>query len=195
VTVNFSVADFGAGIGFTPAASLTDITLPAHSLATYCASWTPSAGGTLHRCVLATLVQAGALNQTSQRNVDIVRLPSSDLRSLSIPFMVGNPGESESILSFDTEMIGIDPVWVPTILTPAGGPPPTSLAGGAQIPLVLHFTLGSASAARLAPAVPSFFSFGSRSSVEVTELLDGLPEGGFSIYLSASRLYLPLILK
>ena len=195
VTVNFSVADFGAGIGFTPATSLTNITLPAHSLNTYCASWTPATSGTLHRCVLAILVQAGALEQTSQHNVEIVRPTSSDLRSLVIPFVVGNPGQAARNLTFDINLVGINPLWLPAIQTPAGGAPPTSLAGGGQVSLVLRFGLGSGAASSiLAPQLPLIYSSGSRSSVEVTELLDGTPESGFSVYLVRS-VYLPLIIR
>jgi uncharacterized repeat protein (TIGR01451 family) len=49
VTVEFSAADFGAGIGFTPIATRAFI-LPPHTFARYCVPWTPSASGTLHRC-------------------------------------------------------------------------------------------------------------------------------------------------
>jgi hypothetical protein len=195
VTVNFSVADFGAGIGFSPAAALTGISLPRNSLNTYCASWTPSSTGTLHRCVLATLVQAGALDQTSQHNIDIVRPGSSDLGSLTIPFVAGNPGLSTRALSFDPTLVGIDPQWSVTFTTPGGGPPPTSLAGGEQVALVMHFSLGASGLSVQAPQPPANYAFGSRSLVEVSELLDGIPESGFTISLERSILYLPLIRK
>jgi hypothetical protein len=195
VTVNFSVADFGAGIGFTPAASLTDITLPPYSLNTYCASWTPIASGTLHRCVLATLVQDGALDQHSQHNIDLVHPASSDLSGLVIPFVFGNPGLAARALSFDINLVGIDPLWSPLILTPAGDPPPSTLPGGGQVALVLRFSLGSAALSIQAPLLPPDYSFGSYSSVEVTELLDGSPESGFSIVLESLHVYLPFIMK
>ena len=195
VTVNFSVADFGAGIDFTPVASLTGITLPPHSLSTYCADWTPASGGTLHRCVLAILVQDGAMDQHSQHNVDIIHPTSSNLSSLVIPFVVGNPGPAAANLSFDINLVGINPQWSPTILTPAGDPPPGQLPGGGQVALVLRFSLGSSGLSALASPPPAY-SFGSRSSVEVTELLDGAPESGFSVYLEMiSHIYLPLIMK
>ena len=195
VTVNFSVADFGAGIGFTPAAALTDISLPRNSLNTYCANWTPSSTGTLHRCVLATLVQAGALDQTSQHNIDILHPGSSNLGSLTIPFVAGNPGLTTRALSFDPTLVGIDPQWSVTFTTPGGGPPPTSLAGGGQVALVMHFSLGASVLSVQAPQPPANYAFGSRSLVEVSELLDGIPESGFTISLERSILYLPLIRK
>jgi len=204
VTVNFSVADFGAGIGFTPATSLVDLTvLP--GLHTFCAPWTPATGGTLHRCVLATLVQRGALDQHSQNNIDIVRPATSDLGGLVIPFMAGNPGLAERQLGFDINLVGINPLWVPIILTPGGDPPPASLKAGGQVALVLRFNLALAGFSpqnslaqfRLAaaPLFPPEYTYGSHSSVEVTLLLDGSPESGFSISLEPIRLFLPLVLK
>lgn len=193
VSVSFAVADFGAGIGFSSVATLKNISLPAHSLARYCADWTPDAGGTLHRCVLATLMQAGALDQTSQRNVDIVHPTSTDLRDLTIPFIAGNPGFATRGLSFDPTLVGVEPYWIVSITTPGGDPPPVSLEGGSQVALVLHFTPGAGAFPKLAPQPPAQYAFGSRSQVEVTELLDGIPESGFTIVLDPIHLYLPLI--
>jgi hypothetical protein len=196
VTVNFSVADFGAGLGFTPAASLTDITLPPHSLATYCASWTPSAGGTVHRCVLATLVQKGYQDQHSQRNVEVIHPLGNDLGSLSIPFFVGNPGLDEQKLSFDINPIGLNPAWTPVILTPGGDPYPATLAAGEKVALTLHFVLGPSGApikALYKQQPPTYYTFGSTTSIQVTELLGGNPEGGFTIILDPLNIYLPLI--
>ena len=47
VTVEYAVADFGAGIPFTTVATKS-FTLPPFSLAKYCADWTPSTTMTLH---------------------------------------------------------------------------------------------------------------------------------------------------
>jgi hypothetical protein len=193
VTVNFSVADFGAGIGFIPAAALTDISLPRNSLNTYCADWTPSSTGTLHRCVLATLVQSGARDQTSQRNIDIIPPGSGGLGSLTIPFVAGNPGLTKRDLTFDHTLVGIDPLWSVTFTTPGGDPPPSSLAGGGQVALVMHFSLGASGLSAQAPQPPANNVFGSRSLIEITELLDGIPESGFTVSLERSSLYLPLI--
>jgi len=204
-TVNFSVADFGAGIGFTPATSLVDIFLPPYSLSTYCASWTPAAGGTLHRCVLATLVQKGALDQHSQRNIDIIHPASSDLSGLVIPFVAGNPGLAARQLGFDIHLVGINPLWIPTISTPGGGLPPVSLPAGGQVALVLRFSILAAGSSQqdslaqvpraLAPLFPPDFTYGSQSRVEVTLLLDGNPASGFSVSLEPIRLFLPLLKK
>jgi hypothetical protein len=208
-TINFSVADFGAGIAFVPAASLVDETiLP--GVHTYCAPWTPAVSGTLHRCVLATLVQAGALDQNSQHNVDIVHPNTNDLGTVSIPFIAGNPGLATRTLSFAINTVGIVPPWVASIVTPIGNPPPASLPGGGQVDLVVafgpeygkyagsgshvqRFGLGSANPFGLAPQLPLNFGFGSRSSVEVTLLLDGSPAGGFSVDLERIFSFLPLI--
>jgi hypothetical protein len=198
VTVNFSVADFGAGIGFTPATSLT-VDLPPSSIATYCAPWTPLASGTLHRCVLATLVQDGYQDQHSQHNVDIVRPSTTDLSGLIIPFVAGNPDFAGHLLTFHVTLVGINPPWMPLIETSTGGLAPASLAGGGQAPMRLRFALISPVSNGLAPAapppMPPDFYYGSRSSVEVQILLDGVVTGGFSVQLAVNRSYLPVIKK
>ena len=51
VNLDYAVADFGAGIGFTPVGSQA-VTLPANSIADYCITWTPSTAG---RCIAVPL--------------------------------------------------------------------------------------------------------------------------------------------
>ena len=137
VTVEFDVADFGAGIGFTPIATQA-FTLPPHSLGTYCIPWTPAASGTLHRCILVTLKQSGYQDMRSQRNVDIVRT-SSNLGSLDIPFMIGNPDLVDHALTFDLSTFGLDPYWMPVIQDDMGGLPPAMLMAGERRLLHLRF--------------------------------------------------------
>ncbi len=194
VTINFSVADFGAGIGFTPAAALIGQSIQP-GLHTYCAAWTPAAGGTLHRCILATLVQANALDQHSQHNIDIVHPATGDLSSLAIPFVAGNPGLATRNLSFGFTLVGINPMWTPTILTPGGDPAPGTIPGGGTVPLVLHFGLTGAARLFQPFVLPLSFSFGSQSRVEVTLLLDGSPESGFSVSLDPVWQYLPILIR
>jgi hypothetical protein len=188
------VADFGAGIGFTPAASLTAITLPPHSLNTYCASWTPTAGGSLHRCVLATLVQDGYLDKHSQHNIDIVR-PSLFVSGLTFNFMVGNPDLVAHALGFDINLVGIDPYWVGQIVDGLGNPAATEILPGQTFSLYLRLVPAVAPLSVQAPQPPPDYFFGSTSSIEVTELLDGTPESGFSVFLEPFHVYLPLIMK
>jgi hypothetical protein len=198
VTIEFSAADFGAGIGFSPATIPLGVDLPPNSIGVYCAAWTPAASGTLHRCVLATLKQAGYLDQTSQRNVDILRPATRDLSGLVIPFMVGNPDMVPHALSLVPTLVGISPVWGPIFETnPPGGPMPTTLLAGEQVSLRMRFgPSGLQAAGSQAPAAPSLpydFYYGSRSSVEVNVLLDGSPVGGFSVQLQVNRTYIAVI--
>jgi uncharacterized repeat protein (TIGR01451 family) len=195
VTIHFSEADFGAGIPFTPIASLTDLVLPPHSLDSYCADWTPVESGTTHRCIMATLEQSGALDQNSQRNIDIIHPTSSDLGSLQIPFFVRNPGGADRELDFDINLVGINPYWTPFIQTPLGKLPPSFLPADTQVELVLTFQHLVVEISPLAPEYPEFYQYGSYSSVEVTELLDGIPEGGFTVRLDPLHIYLPLIVR
>jgi hypothetical protein len=193
VTVDFSVADFGAGVGFTPAASAV-FNLPPNSIGTYCTAWTPLASGTLHRCVLATLKQTGYRDQTSQRNIDIVR-PSSGLSGLTIPFVVGNPDLVGHILTFERRLVGINPVWMPIIEPLGGGVLPATIPGGGQLSLQLRFApSGLALAPNLAPPLLDL-SAGSRQSVEVSVLLDGVPTSGFTVQLDPYKFYLPATRK
>jgi uncharacterized repeat protein (TIGR01451 family) len=196
VTVDFSVADFGAGVGFTPASINNTFILPPNSITSHCVSWTPTSSGTLHRCILATLKQAGYLDQTSQSNIDVVRA-SSSLSGLTIPFMVGNPDLVGHTLTIVPTLVGIDPLWMP-IIEPLGGvgAVPGSLAGGERLALQMRFgtakrAFGSNGLNYTPPLLD--LSAGERHSVEVTVLLDGVPTGGFTVQLEPVRLYLPAI--
>jgi len=196
VTVNFSEADFGAGIGFTSFGSLVNITLPAHSYNRYCISWTPTLPGTAHRCILVTLSQANYQDMHSQRNVDLVRvkLPNG-LDGVDVPVTITNPDLFGHLLTFDISIHGLDPYWKPVILDGTGGPPPGSLLSGQTVNLHLRF-LPAALVAAAAPAVnspPANFQFGDVSQVSVGVVLDGQVMSGFSVKLDAPMAFLPFI--
>lgn len=190
VIVDFSVADFGAGIGFTPAATMT-VTLPPNSLIPYCVGWTPVAGRTLHRCILATLKQPGYQDQYSQHNVDIVRPSSSNLTG-PFPFIAGNPDLVGHKLGFRFNLVGINPMWMPIIEPLGGGSLPGMIGAGMQLKLQLRLA-----SPMLAPnaALPPLLdlSLGSLYSIEVSLLLDGVPSGGFTIQLAPEQIFLPIV--
>jgi hypothetical protein len=191
VTVDFSVADFGAGIGFAPVASKI-FHLPAYSSGRYCADWTPAGTGTLHRCILATLKQTGFLDMRSQRNMDIVRSDPATLSTVKVPFRVSNPDGIAHHLTFQFTLVGIDPIWTPRILTPIGDPAPDVLMGDGSVhDLMLDFITGPAFGPQAA-ALASGYRTGGNSKVEVAVLLDGRQVGGFTVSLQ-NALYLPLI--
>ena len=196
VTVDFSVADFGAGIPFTSIGTKTFV-LPANSLAKYCIDWTPSSGGTLHRCALVTLKQPGYQDMRSQRNVDILPTTSSGLGSLLLPFKVRNPDLVGHQLNFDIHVFGIDPYWVPTITGPnPGDPPPTMLGSGETADLFLRLlpaVAANKNGAALAP--PADYGFGDVHQAEVTVLLDDQSIGGFTAQLITNKLFLPIVNK
>lgn len=195
VTVDFAVADFGAGIGFTPAASGT-FNLPPNSVTTHCVNWTPATTGTLHRCILATLKQTGYRDQTSQRNVNAVR-PTATSGSLIIPFTAGNPDLIRHALGFTPRLVGINPHWQPVIEPLGGGTLPTTIEPGARIALQVRFILiGLDPSVTTAPPPPMLdFSAGSRHSVEISVLLDGVETGGFTVEITPYPTYLPLTRK
>ena len=186
VKIQYSVADFGAGIGFAPLA-LETFNLPPHSFGRYCTNWTPAPGGTLHKCILVTLQQNGFHDMTSQRNVDITRQTVTSLANFSMPFNVGSPDGLPHKLTFEITPVGIDPYWEAHIL-----PLPTLVSPGTELPFTLTFTpaLGIGS---VGSTPPPTFQYGSISQVEVTILLDGVAAGGFTVQIDTPHLYMPLI--
>ena len=190
VTVDFAIADFGAGIGFTPVQS-QDFTLPPNSIAKYCITWTPSAGGTLHRCALVTLHQEGYQDETSQRNVDLVNVPLSGLSQVDIPFFVGNPDLVTHTLTLDPMVFGLDPIWQPSFFINPGDPPPDVLGPGQILLLHLGFMGGGIEGAttQSSPLV----LYGDSQRVEVSILLNGLQVGGFTVELAARNIFMPLM--
>jgi uncharacterized repeat protein (TIGR01451 family) len=198
VTVEFAVADFGAGIPFTTVA-IRSFTLPPNSLATYCADWTPATGGTLHRCVLVTLKQPGYRDMHSQRNVDLVPARGAQLDLLDIPFQVGNPDPLvRHTLQLNPTIYGIDPFWKIKFITDPGDPPPDVLEPGQIINLHLRFepAAGPVSAFAVAPAAaPADYRFGDVSRVDVAVLLDGEQIGGLTAEVSSPTVFLPLVVR
>jgi uncharacterized repeat protein (TIGR01451 family) len=196
VTIEYAVADFGAGIGFTTVATKT-VTLPPNSIDRYCVDWTPSTTGTLHRCILITLKQAGYRDMRSQRNIDIVRVRPTRLDLIDIPFKVGNPDLVSHTLELDPILYGIDPFWKVKFITDQGDPPPDVLAPGQTVNLRLQFTGGVALlGAAIAPAAaPAEYSFGDVSRVDVGVLLDGEQIGGLSFELDSPKMFLPIVLR
>ena len=195
VTVEFSEADFGAGMGFTPIAS-TPITLPPNSAGRYCVNWTPTGTGTLHRCILVTLKQAGFLDMHSQRNLDLVRQVLPSLNLFDFPFKIGNPDGIPHKLTFQINSVGIDPFWKPVLIPNPGDPPPDGLILQAGQMISAHLGFSPAMTGAASPnAAPSTWWFGSASQVEVAVLLDGRQVSGFTVQLQNPTIYLPSIRK
>jgi len=188
VTVTFSEAVFGAGIGFTPFKTQA-FTLPPNSLQKYCVNWTPIPSASMHRCLLVELDQAGWQTQRSQRNLEIEqRPPLFDPSTVHIPFSIGNPFPFDSHLDLNGILIGLNQ-WTPKFVP---DPPPDLPVGGKYIGEL-----------QLVPAVqqqspqvasPSFSGDVVRVDVEVK--LNGEPASGFSVEFAAPlKVFLPLIMK
>jgi uncharacterized membrane protein len=88
VNVQFSWAEFGIGIPFTPIDGPQPVSLPAHSLVRLCTVWVPPTGG--HFCLQAELLMEGYAAQRSQRNIDVDE-PLVPGEPHTLVFPVGNP--------------------------------------------------------------------------------------------------------
>ncbi|OIO92851.1 MAG: hypothetical protein AUK03_09195 [Anaerolineae bacterium CG2_30_64_16] len=196
VTVDFAVADFGAGIPFTTVATQTFV-LPPLSNATYCAPWTPALGGTTHRCILVTLKQPNYPDQHSQLNVNVVRTPRGVLSRVDVPIRIGNPDGVAHALELRPVIFGIDPYWQLRLWRDPGDPPPDMLGPGEIVTLHLGFMPAGSAAAGEAPAAPpADYTFGDESRVELGVYLDGQLVGGLSVEVRPpERTFLPVMLK
>jgi len=192
----YAVADFGAGMGFTTVGTRV-VTLPPFSNAKYCINWTPTTGGTLHRCVLITLKQPGYQDMHSQRNLDLKRAHPQRLDLLDFVFKVRNPDLVPHTLVLDPHIYGIDPFWKIKFLTDPGDPPPDVLEPGQTVNLHMQLVPAvQAATFAAAPAqAPVDYRFGDVSRVDVGILLDGEQIGGITAELSSSRVLLPLVTR
>jgi hypothetical protein len=99
VAVQFSWADFGIGIPFTPINGLRPVHLPAHSLVKECIHWVPPVSG--HVCLQVELFMDGHHPQRSQRNIDVDE-PLRPLVPHSLAFPVGNPLTERATVTLET---------------------------------------------------------------------------------------------
>lgn len=194
VTVIFSEAVFGA-VPFTPINPVSThvFNLPPYSLQNYCVDWLPFASAEMHHCLRVTLQQPGFHDQTSQRNVNLVRRPLVfDPSTIHVPFSIGNPFPFPGKVKLNGILIGLNQ-WTPKF-TP--DPPPDGLDIG--VGEILSFTLELAPAVQqLAPQATTEVTFSGdvvRADVEV--LLNDEPANGFSVeFAPPLQVFLPLVLK
>lgn len=203
VTPAYAVADFGAGIPFTPVAT-QNFTLPPNSIAKYCVPWTPSPGGTLHRCIQVTLKQPNYLDDRSQRNVNVVRPLPGGFATLRVPAVIKNPDGISHTLQLQTILLGIDPAWVLDIKTETGGLLPAVIGPGQTLRILIGLLLPAQEAAALrAQGLSGALATaaddprtGDGSSVQVNVLFDGASVGGFTVEIGPpTSMKLPLVVK
>ena len=194
IDLEFSVAAFGAGIGFTPVGSLMGVILPPSSLTRHCINWTPApvSGGSVHRCILLRLSQPGFRDQFSQRNVDVRRMrigSLSELLALKIPFSLGNPDPFRQAVDVQAILIGLSQPTIRPRITP--DPPPFLGPGEVQ-----NFQLSFEAAAAAGVDAQGLPKYGDVARAEVSLFLGGEPAGGFSVELKLpGRGFLPLLAR
>jgi hypothetical protein len=194
VTLDFEVADFGAGVWFTNVGSLT-VTLPPNSIDDYCIDWTPDTGGTLHRCIQVILSQVGYEDQTSQRNVNVVEGNMVDIFDVKLPLLVHNPDLGPHQLDFEIMTYGLGPEWRVELVQENGEPVPDIIQPNQTLNLV-GLLLPAIQSAAHAQELPTT-SYGHEMRIEVGVLMDGVREGGVSFVLEpgAFSLRLPVIIQ
>jgi len=194
VTLIYEVADFGAGIWFTPIATET-VELPPNSIDDYCVNWIPATGGTLHRCLRIVLQQPGYEDQTSQRNVDIQRIPLPQFDLSDVIAIIRNPDPLPHVLEVRPTLFGIGPAWQLLLQDGGGNPLPGMLGPNESVEVHLGFApvLNAANAIQQDPQS----HFGDESRVEIEVFLDGASVGGFSAVYAPplTHIYLPLVLR
>ncbi|MBC8078251.1 MAG: hypothetical protein H7Y32_19385, partial [Chloroflexales bacterium] len=191
-----------AGIPFVEVATKT-FTIPANTpTQKYCTDWTPATGGTLHRCVQVTLKQAGYLDQTSQRNLNVVRLPRA-INGAGTRFKIANPFGIAAKLKLDTVVHGIDPFWNPEIkvVLPDGGlvDPPAELGPNETLEILIGLRpVGGQSRQGGAEPTREQFRYGDVALVDIGVVLNDELVGGLSVEFDPSAsntVYLPLVAR
>lgn len=194
VTVDFSVADFGAGVWFTSVGTRT-IDLPPNSIDDYCISWTPADTGTLHRCIQVTLSQSGYQNQTSQLNLNVVEGTILDILDLDLPLLVQNPDFGPHLLDFRIRPYGLGSGWKIDIIRENGQPVPDVINAGETLPLKLMMAPPVISRSRVQADLREY-DFGDEVRIEVDVLMDGTEVGGVAyVFDIGYNLNLPVVLR
>lgn len=195
VTVDFSVADFGAGIWFTSVGAQS-FTLPPNSIDDYCINWTPSPGGTLHRCIMVTLMQPNYEDQTSQRNINVVEGSILEILDLDLPLLVHNPYFGPQLLEFEIRRYGLGPGWMIRVVDENAQPAPTIIEPGETLPLMLELAPAGPRRAPVQEDLPEY-GFGDETRIEVDVLLDGTIVGGVAYVFDLQEdinIFLPTVL-
>jgi hypothetical protein len=198
VTLVYNVAQFGAGIDFTPVATRT-VELPPESIDKYCVDWTPAEA--VHYCVAVEVQLVGWQSQVAQRNVDVVA--GGWRPEITIPFLLRNPDLFTHRVDFDIRMWGIDPkLFRPIIRIPkpgGGDPVPVMINAGQELELEIAFIALNATAAALGSnEAVAMTTFGDVQRVDVGVTMDGKEVSGLSAIFateSGGNVFLPLMLK
>lgn len=210
VSVTFNYADFGAGIGFTLLQTVNNVVVPAHGSQTVCIVWTPTAGGTLHRCIEVVIHQPGYLDVFSQRNVNLVRFNLGNLFNgaafVNLPnFIIHNPGPDPEPFTFDLQQVGV-PGFIFILMDQNGNPVPLGseipFAAGESQTFFLQVRQAAAvtSSARPSVATPPPLA-GSDSYVDVIPYDNGQPlmvdgnQSAVRFSFETPTVYLPIVHK
>ena len=209
VSLTFNVADFGAGIGFTPLQTVGNVVVPAHGSKTVCITWVPAAGGTLHKCIQVQIHQDGYFDIYSQRNLDLVHFNLGNLfngaQFVNLPnFLIHNPGPDPEPFTFILQQVGVPGFQF--LLMDHNGipvPPGTEIPFGAGETQSFFLQVRQAALTSAPSAVnanPSPLT-GSESYVDVIPYANGQPimvdgnQSALRFVFDTPLIYLPLITR
>ena len=147
------------------------------------------------------LKQAGYLDQRSQRNFNLVKLPGT-ITDARTRFKIHNPFGIDATLKLDTVVHGINPFWQPELKVVQGDGsvvnPPTNIKAGET----LEVLIGLRPVGRLVRATEpgrDQFRYGDAALVDVGVSLNDAPIGGVSVEFdpaaAANTVYLPLVAR
>lgn len=208
VSLTFNVADFGAGIGFTPLQTVGNVVVPATGSKTVCITWVPAAGGTLHRCIQVQIHQDGYYDIYSQRNVDLVHFNLWNLfngaQFINLPnFLIHNPGPDPEPFTFLLQQVGVNGLQF--LLMDHNGkmiPPGTEIQFGAGETQSFFLQVRQA-ALTMSPSVanPTSPLSGSESYVDVIPYANGQPvivdgnQSALRFAFDTPLIYMPFITR
>jgi hypothetical protein len=110
VDVTLDAADFGIGIPWQEIGKLADVLIPAHTSVQRCLTWTPLPGS-LKRCLQIRIQQEGYRDVISQRNISLLRLPTTVELPIRCEFCLGNPTQETKKLQLNARALGLPAGW------------------------------------------------------------------------------------
>jgi subtilisin-like proprotein convertase family protein len=197
VAVQFSWANFGIGIPFTPIGGPRQVQLPPYSVVKLCIEWVPPVSG--HVCILVELFAEGYQPQRSQRNIEVAEAPPCG-ETKTFTFTVYNDTNEPTMVDLGMTTFNVPPHWVVT-LSPSGS---VQIGPGQQLVVTVTVYIPCSSTSPTADqgleSASLHATWGNAPTVDVGAYIDGELVGGIELRFGGDvpmfgGLYLPLVRK